>query len=49
MTLDTNRKALGRYVDLRCIDGLDSRESFFQVRKEYDHKAAVWAQKAAQD
>jgi hypothetical protein len=49
MTLDNNHKALGRYVDLRCIDGLDSRESFFVVRKEYDHEAAKWAQKAAQD
>lgn len=50
MTLDTTkRRALGRYVDLRCIFGLDARESFFAVRKEFGHKAAQWAQKAALD
>lgn len=43
------KKALGRYVDLRCVEGLTSRDAFNQVCRSFNRKVAKWCLRVCGD
>lgn len=42
-------KALGRYVDLICIDGLSVRAAFKRISREFNRKTANWCVRVCGD